>query len=167
MSWNWRNRKARLLLGVALVACVFALAHPLLAHAGYPLARQGGVALGFGARYTSADATASTTHHGTDITAEAGARVLAPFAGMVTFSGRVPGVGGATVRAVTISTSSGTVTLLPLESSAVAKGDSLAEGDVVGTLASNGDGSSAGTHLHVGIKRGDLYVDPMSLLSLP
>ena len=167
MSWNWRNRKSRLLLGVALVACMLALVRPLIAHAGYPLATQGRVALGFGASYTSAEATSSATHHGTDIAAETGARILAPFAGTVTFSGRVPAVGGGTVRAVTISTSSGTVTLLPLASSLVTKGDVLAEGDAVGTLAGDGDGSSSGTHLHVGVKRGDLYVDPMSLLTLP
>jgi len=49
----------------------------------------------------------------------------------------------------------------------VAKGDSLAEGDAVGALAGDGDGSSAETHLHVGVRRGDLYVDPLSVLTSP
>jgi len=167
VSWNWRQRRARLLLGVALVACALALVRPLVALAAYPLASQGRVALGFGASYVSAEATASSTHRGTDITAEAGVRVLAPLAGTVTFAGRVPAVGGGTVRAVTLSTASGSITLLPFSAASVAKGDSLAEGDAVGSLAGDGDGSSAGTHLHVGVKRGDLYVDPMSVLTLP
>jgi hypothetical protein len=167
MNWNWRQRQMRLLLGVAVVACALALAGPSCAHAGWPLRDAGSTALGFGATYRAADATTSSTHRGTDICAEGGAAVLAPLAGSVTFVGRVPAVGGGTVRAVTIATANGSVTLLPLSAASVSKGDSLAEGDAVGTLAESGDGSSAGAHLHVGVKRGDLYVDPLSVLALP
>ena len=167
MIWNWRQRRPRLLLGVAIVACGLAVVRPAAAHAGYPLASAARVALGFGATYHAADATSSSTHRGADLSAEAGDRVLAPFSGRVTFAGRVPAVGGGTVRAATLQTAQGAVTLLPLSSLSVAKGDELAEGDSVGTLAEGGDGSSAGTHLHVGVKRGDLYVDPMALLALP
>jgi hypothetical protein len=154
-------------LGVAVVACALALAGPSCAHAGWPLRDAGSVALRFGATYRSAEATTSSTHRGTDISAEEGASVIAPLAGSVTFVGRVPAVGGGTVRAVTIATAEGSVTLLPLSAASVSKGDSLAEGDAVGTLSESGDGSSAGAHLHVGVKRGDLYVDPLSVLALP
>jgi hypothetical protein len=167
MNWNWRQRQMRLLLGVAVVACALALALPACAHAGWPLRDAGSTALGFGATYRATEATTSSTHRGIDITAEGDAAVVAPLAGSVSFVGRVPAVGGGTVRAVTIATAQGSVTLLPLSAASVSKGDSLAEGDAVGTLAASGDGSSAGAHLHVGVKRGDLYVDPLSVLSLP
>jgi hypothetical protein len=167
MNWNMRQRRMRLLLGVAVVACALALVAPACAHAGWPLREAHSVTLGFGATYRADEATSSSTHRGIDIDAEEGAAVLAPLAGSVTFVGRVPAVGGGTVRGVTLATANGTVTLLPLASTSVAKGDSLAEGDSVGCLAESGDGSSAKTHLHVGMKRGDLYVDPLSVLSLP
>ena len=156
-----------MLLGAALLACAFALVHPTDVHAGYPLASEGRVVLGFGATYRATDATTSSTHRGVDIAAEAEARVFAPLAGTVTFAGRVPTVGGGTAEAVTISTGCGSITLLPLSDVSVAKGDLLAEGDVIGVVASTGDGSSVGTHLHVGLKRADLYVDPMPVLALP
>jgi hypothetical protein len=167
MNWNWRQRRMRLLLGVAVLACAVALAQPSCAHAGWPLRDAGSVALGFGATYRAAEATTSSTHRGIDISAESGAAVVAPLGGSVAFVGRIPAVGGGTVRAVTIATAEGSVTLLPLSAASVSKGDSLAEGDAVGTLAASGDGSSAGVHLHVGLKRGDLYVDPLSVLTLP
>jgi len=167
MIGNWRQRRARLLVAVAICSCGLALARPSIAHAGWPLSAASRVELGFGAQYRAAEATASSTHSGIDIVAQDGASVRAPLAGKVTFAGRVPAVGSGTVRAVTIATASGSVTLLPLASTAVAKGDSLAEGEALGVLAASGDGSSAGTHLHVGVKRGDLYVDPLSVLTLP
>jgi hypothetical protein len=167
MFSSLRQRRMRLLFAVALVACALALLRPFAARAGYPFASEARVALGFGATYRSADASSSSTHRGVDLAAEAGARVQAPLAGRVTFVGRVPGVGGGTVREVTIATAQGAVSLLPFASATVAKGDQLAEGDAVGTVADTGDGSSAGTHLHVGVKRGDLYVDPMGVLTLP
>ena len=157
----------RLLLGVAIVACALALVRPAAVHAGYPLVASTRVVRGFGEMYRSADATASSTHRGADLSAAAGDRVLAPFAGHVSFAGRVPAVGGGTVRAVTLQTAEGAITLLPLSRVDVAKGDDVAEGAGVGTLAENGDGSSGESHLHVGVKRGNLYVDPMSLLTLP
>lgn len=164
MGYNWRQRRMRLLLGVAIVACGIALARPAIAGAGWPLEGSGAVLLGFGASYTSTEATSASTHRGIDIAAEKGAEVRAPLAGRVTFAGRIPAAGGGTCRAVTIATDVGAVTLLPLASSRVSKGDTLAEGDAVGALAESGDGSSAGAHLHVGVKRGDLYVDPLTVL---
>jgi hypothetical protein len=167
MTWNWRQRRRRLLLGAAVLACALAVVRPPVAHAGYPLAGAAPIALGFGSTYRSAEATTSSTHRGADLSAEAGARVIAPLSGTVTFAGRVPAVGGGTVRAVTLSTAQGAITLLPLEGVSVARGSAVAEGDPVGTVASAGDGSSSETHLHVGVKRGGLYIDPLSVLTLP
>lgn len=167
MNWNWHQRRNRLLLGAAVLACALALANPGAAHAAWPLRSAGSVTLGFGATYRAAEATSSSVHHGIDVSAAEGDRVLAPLAGRVTFAGRVPAAGGGQVRAVTIATSAGSLTLMPLSSASVAKGAELAEGDDVGVLAGDGDGSSAVTHVHVGLKRGDLYVDPLSVLSAP
>jgi hypothetical protein len=83
----------------------------------------------------------------------------------VSFVGRVPGLSGGTVLAVTVSTDSGSLTLLPLDSTSVTAGAHVAEGDLVGDLAEAGDPSSAGTHLHVGMRKGDLYVDPLPLMA--
>ena len=167
MAWNGRSRRARLMLGVALLVCAITVLRPGVAHAGWPLRVRGSVVLGFGATYRAMEATSSSTHRGIDVAAETGARVLAPLEGHVTFAGRVPAVGGGTVQAVSISTAAGTVTLLPLAALSVAKGDDVGDGDVIGTVADAGDGSCAGTHLHVGIKRDDLYIDPLAVLTLP
>ena len=151
---------------VCVLAVAVALVLPSSARAGWPLAEPASVALGFGSTYSAADGTVST-HRGVDLVAEEGSTVRSPLAGTVSFAGRVPGSGGGTVLAVTISTSSGSVTLMPLASTAVRAGAEVAEGDAVGELAGGGDSSSAGAHLHVGARKGDLYVDPLSLMAPP
>lgn len=156
-----------MLLGVAMLACGVALARPGSAHAAWPLERDASVVLGFGASYRTAEATTSSTHCGADLAATAGASVRAPLAGDVTFAGYVPGIGGGRVCAVTIATGVGSLTLLPLRSASVARGAHLSAGDDVGEVAAEGDGSSAETHLHVGLKRGELYLDPLGVLSPP
>jgi len=154
--------------GVAacIVAIATALALPTSARAGWPLTTAAPVALGFGATYAASDGTPST-HRGVDIAAQAGSSVCSPLSGRVSFAGRVPGVGGGTVLAVTIATAGGSLTLMPLSSAAVKAGANLAEGDAVGQLASEGDGSSSAAHLHVGARKGDLYLDPLSLIAPP
>jgi hypothetical protein len=153
-------------LAWAVLACALLLARPVAAHAGWPLAAQGRVMLGFGAVYSAGEGD-SSRHRGTDIEAAEGDRVLAPLAGTVTFAGSVPGVGGGRVTAVTLETSRGKITLLPLEHASVSRGAQVSEGAAVGTLAGSGDGSSSGAHLHVGAREGDLYVDPLGLMAPP
>jgi hypothetical protein len=150
--------------GVCALAMMAGL--PAAAQAGWPLAGAGRVELAFGANY-SAGSGGSAQHRGVDLAAEAGERVLAPLAGTVSFAGSVPGVGGGRVVAVTIETSRGKITLLPLEHASVKRGATLAEGDAVGALAGSGDGSSAGAHVHVGARDGDLYLDPLGLMAVP
>lgn len=165
MNWDFLQRRRRLLLAAAIAACVLGLLRPTCARAGYPLTAEASVMLGFGVTYRSADATSGSVHRGVDLRTDAGARVRAPLVGQVTFVGRVPAVGGGMATAVTISTTEGAVTLLPLSAVCVSKGDKVVEGDDVGAVAAEGDGSSAGPHLHVGLKRAGLYVDPMSVLA--
>jgi hypothetical protein len=149
-----------------IAALAIALALPASARAGWPLASTAPCALGFGATYSATDGTPST-HRGADLPAAAGSTVLSPMSGRVSFAGRVPGTGGGTVLAVTIAGANSSVTLMPLSSADVKTGSELAEGEVVGALAGSGDASSAESHLHVGARKGDLYIDPLSLMAVP
>ena len=113
------------------------------------------------------------THSGADIGAAAGSAVKAPVDAVVSFVGRVPsgdaaehGGDMATMNAVSLRMSDGrTVTLMPLEDVSVTKGDAVCEGAVVGRLAARGDKSTKETHLHMGLKRGSTYYDPLSLFA--
>jgi len=156
---------ARALVALVLCGIGLVLARPQVAAGGWPLGAGARVTVPFGAVY-GADGD-SSRHRGTDLESSAGSRVLAPLAGTVAFAGKVPAVGGGRVLAVTIQTASGNVTLLPLAHADVLKGAQVAENAQIGTLASDGDGSSASTHLHVGLRKGDMYVDPMSEMAPP
>ena len=110
------------------------------------------------------DGYAAGQHRGVDVGGDAGSPVRGPAAGTVTFAGAVPIHG----RGVTILTADGyAVTLFHLESVAVAKGDVVDEGAVVGTLGSSGDPEHGVPAVHLGIRRADQqegYVDPLGLL---
>ncbi len=107
---------------------------------------------------------AAGQHRGIDLGADAGAVVVAPAAGTVTFAGTVPASG----KSVTITTADGyAVTLTHLGSFSVAAGVSLAEGDPVGTVGPSGDPELAQPYVHLGIRLAatpEGYVDPLSLL---
>jgi murein DD-endopeptidase MepM/ murein hydrolase activator NlpD len=106
------------------------------------------------------------THRGIDFAGEDGESVNAPVAGEVLFAGQVPADGGGTCGAVTLSIAGGLrLSLLPLAEVFVSEGDALGAGEALGTLAGTGDASSAAPHLHVGLRRGDLYLDPASLIA--
>lgn len=118
--------------------------------------------LGFGAAYTGG------THRGVDLFAEAGAPVSSPADAVVSFAGTVPADGGGTCGAVTLDLGDGRrVSLLPLDGVSVVEGDSVRAGDPVGAVAPSGDDSSVATHVHLGLRRGDLYLDPGALLAPP
>ncbi|MCX7900641.1 MAG: M23 family metallopeptidase, partial [Methylocystis sp.] len=103
-----------------------------------------------------------------DVALAAGTTVEAPAAGTVTFVGRVPSAHGGTVVACTIEIRDGSlVTLMPLTDVVVARGDPVAAGDTIGSLSASGDPSSPVDHVHVGMRRGELYVDPTPLLAAP
>ena len=113
------------------------------------------------------DGYAAGQHRGVDVGGDAGSPVRGPAAGTVAFAGAVPIHG----RGVTILTADGyAVTLFHLESVAVAKGDVVDEGAVVGTLGSSGDPEHGVPAVHLGIRRADQqegYVDPLGLLAGP
>lgn len=94
-------------------------------------------------------------HRGVDLAAEPGAVVRAPATGVVAFAGVVAGRGVVTVRHPDGLRSS----LEPVTAS-VAAGDQVASGDPLGEL------ESRATHpgLHWGVRRGEVYLDPLGLL---
>jgi len=160
------RRTRTVVLVVLVLACVLGLQRPEEALGGWPLAEEASVILGFGVAYSAGEGE-SSQHRGVDLEAASGTSVVAPLAGCVTFAGKVPGVGGGRVFAVTIETARGKITLLPLDGACVSRGAQVGEGDRIGELAESGDGSSSGPHLHVGAREGDLYVDPLGLIALP
>ncbi len=156
---------------VLLMAVAALLAWPGTVHAGasaWPLEHDAAIITAFGARYETASGS-SSTHRGVDLCAEPGDAVVSPCTGSVTFAGRVPAVGSSgTVLACTIERSDGVrFTLMPLEVVSVSAGQGLVAGTRVGEVASRGDASSPQSHLHVGVRRGDLYVDPLQFLVAP
>ncbi|MDY0340225.1 MAG: M23 family metallopeptidase [Coriobacteriia bacterium] len=152
-------------LSVALcvigLVSVVVVAQPAWAGGWSPPVSDASIALSFGAEYPGG------VHRGVDIPAEAGTEVVAPSAGTVTFSGTIPADGGGTCNAVTIETGEGLrISLLPLEGLYVQTGTEVCSGDAVGRLAPLGDDSSDVSHLHMGVRRGDRYIDPAPLLQL-
>lgn len=153
--------------GLVLVLAAW-LGQPLPAHADnaeWPLQVPADILVAFGGTYTGADGR-PVTHRGVDLAAESGDLVVSPSAGVVRFVGRVPAVGvSGTQLALTIERDDGLrFTLMPLGSACVALGALVDVGTAVAEVAAQGDSSSAGTHLHVGARRGELYVDPLEFL---
>ncbi|WP_444962579.1 M23 family metallopeptidase [Nocardiopsis sp. M1B1] len=99
-------------------------------------------------------------HLGVDLAAEPGREVRAAGAGRVHFAGRVAGAPLVSVAHGDLRT-----TYLPVESDLV-RGDPVAAGDVLGTLAAAPPHCPDRPCLHWGLLRGDDYLDPLSLLGL-
>ena len=99
-------------------------------------------------------------HRGVDVLSEPGQAVAAAMDGVVSFAGTVVG------RPV-ISLNHGdlTTTYEPVEAS-VSPGEFVLAGQTIGTLIS-GHTCPGDACLHWGLKRGDTYLDPLSLLEHP
>lgn len=98
-------------------------------------------------------------HRGVDLGASVGQEVLSPGAGTVTFAGDVAGRGVVTVRHPDGLRSS----LEPLVP-AVAPGDAVDAGEVVGSLSEVPGHCTPSSCLHWGVRDGDAYVNPLRLL---
>lgn len=155
------------LLAYFVVAAVFVRApFGVAAELIWPIEGPAESMLAFGAGYAAGGSTA--IHRGLDLAAPSGAAVLAPAAGTVTFVGSVPGVGGGTVTAATIDVGSGiSVTLLPLSAVTARRGQAVGTGERIAEVAESGDASSASPHLHVGVRKQDVYLDPATVLAPP
>lgn len=101
-------------------------------------------------------------HRGVDLTAPAGTPVRAAAAGRVSFAGRVAGKGVVSVELTGTGDPPLRTTYEPVRAS-VKKGDEVEAGEVVGTLEATAS-HCTGTCLHWGLRRGDAYLDPLSLL---
>lgn len=153
--------------GLILVGVLFTgRAAAIGAEPGWPLPTAAPVSLGFGASYLS-ETGSSSVHRGVDLAAPAGTAVSGVLAGTVTFAGRVPAGEGATTIAVTVESGDVRLTYMPLSETVVSAGDVLSAATRIGTLAATGDRSSGESHLHLGARRGSLYIDPMPFLLLP
>jgi murein DD-endopeptidase MepM/ murein hydrolase activator NlpD len=128
-----------------------------------PARASSGHMTGFWAVY-AAPGGAERVHHGVDAAWPAGSAVPAPCEGIVTFAGRTPGIGGGSMMAVTIETAQGLLSVMPLSELAVRQGDAVAAGSGLGTLSASGDASSAEPHVHLGLRRDGVYVDPTALI---
>lgn len=110
------------------------------------------------------DPYAGGQHRGADIAAPSGTPVRAPAAGIVSFTGSVPGGG----RAVTVQTADGySVTLVHLGSIAVARESLIGEGATVGTIGPSGDAEHEEPYVHLGIRvtsDPNGYLDPIAML---
>ncbi|WP_369273678.1 murein hydrolase activator EnvC [Streptomyces sp. R11] len=101
-------------------------------------------------------------HRGVDLGTPAGSPVRAVAAGRVSFAGRVAGKGVLSVELAGTGDPPLRTTYEPVRA-AVKKGAEVAAGDVVGTVEATGS-HCTGTCVHWGLRRGDTYLDPLSLL---
>lgn len=131
-------------------------------------AEPAGCALGFGDRYDSQGR--GMVHHGVDLVAAPGAAVRAAAGGTVVFVGEVPAsdsTSAPVMTAMTVELCDGRhLTLMPLDTVCVGEGDHVMPGQQLARLAVEGDVSTDETHLHVGLRSGDRYEDPATLLGV-
>ncbi|MEW2067575.1 M23 family metallopeptidase [Streptomyces sp. NPDC007346] len=101
-------------------------------------------------------------HRGVDLAARPGTTVLAAATGRVSFAGRVAGRGVLVVELTGSGAPPLRTTYEPVRA-LVEKGDVVAAGRAVGVLEAGPFHCAAGC-LHWGLRRGDAYLDPLSLL---
>jgi murein DD-endopeptidase MepM/ murein hydrolase activator NlpD len=100
-------------------------------------------------------------HRGVDLSTAPAERVRAAGAGTVVFAGEVAGRG-----VVSLAHPGGLRTTYEPLTATVAVGEQVALGDPIGLLAAGHPGCPAPACLHWGLRRGDLYLDPLALLGL-
>lgn len=98
-------------------------------------------------------------HLGVDLAARQGQAVLAAAAGLVTFAGPVAGRG-----VVVIAHADGVRTEYEPVKPSVAAGDAVARGAEIATVSGEHPGCPVSSCLHWGARRGEDYIDPLSLL---
>ncbi len=101
-------------------------------------------------------------HRGVDLAAGPGARVLAAADGRVSFAGRVAGRGVLAIEVADSGSPPLRTTYEPVRS-LVEEGATVRAGQPVGVLEAGPFHCAAGC-LHWGLRRGDAYLDPLSLL---
>lgn len=98
-------------------------------------------------------------HRGVDLSAVVGAAVVAPRDGTVLVARVIAGRG-----VITVSHAGGLRTTYEPVTAAVAVGDVVRAGDVLGRVDAGHPGCPSPACLHWGLRSGDVYLDPMVLL---
>lgn len=98
-------------------------------------------------------------HRGVDLSSGTGQDVLAPAGGTVSFAGTVVDRG-----VITLAHPDGLRSSLEPVDWAVGAGAHVAPGQVIGTVQHVAGHCAPATCLHWGVRRGDDYLDPLSLL---
>ena len=101
-------------------------------------------------------------HRGVDLAGAAGEPVLAAGAGVVAFAGLVAGR-----PVVSVEHAGGLRTTYEPVQPGVAAGQAVARGSPLGVLVAGHAGCPAEACLHWGLRRGEVYLDPLSLLRPP
>ena len=101
-------------------------------------------------------------HRGVDLAGTVGQPVLAAGDGMVVFAGQVAGR-----PVVSVQHTDGLRTTYEPVQPVVAAGQAVARGTPLGVLVAGHTGCPAEGCLHWGLRRGETYLDPMSLLRPP
>jgi murein DD-endopeptidase MepM/ murein hydrolase activator NlpD len=101
-------------------------------------------------------------HRGVDLAGSPGATVLAAGDGVVAFAGTVAGR-----PVVSVDHPSGLRTTYQPVTASVGAGQAVPRGSPIGTLAEGHDGCPAAACLHWGLRRGETYLDPLTLLRPP
>jgi murein DD-endopeptidase MepM/ murein hydrolase activator NlpD len=99
-----------------------------------------------------------TGHRGVDLAAIEGEAVYAAGSGVVTYAGLVAGVG-----VVSLSHGELRTTYQPVTAT-VRAGEHVQPGEQIGTLDTTGSHCAPAPCLHWGLLRGDVYLDPTSLI---
>jgi Peptidase family M23 len=97
-------------------------------------------------------------HRGVDLLASVGQQVLAIGDGTIAFAGMVAGRGVVVVDHGELRSTYEPVT------PRVSRGEPVRAGQVIATLAAVGSHCPPAACLHLGVRRGDAYLDPLSLL---
>jgi len=156
--------RAPLLVAVVLLAAVLssvpvaAAAPPVVALWTWPLAEVPAVTRPFQPPPTPYAAG----HRGADLAGAAGQPVLAAGAGVVAFAGMVAGR-----PLVSVQHPDGLRTTYEPVQPGVAAGQVVTRGSPLGTLAAGHAGCPVEACLHWGLRRGEVYLDPLSLLRPP
>jgi murein DD-endopeptidase MepM/ murein hydrolase activator NlpD len=151
---------AFVLVGAALlVGAVFvALAPPARAAGGpwqWPLEPAPDVLTGF----VAPTGSYGPGHRGADLAADVGQPVVAAGPGVVAFAGRVAGRG-----VVSVAHHDGRRTTYEPVAATLSAGEAVGAGDVLGVVTAGPGHCLPATCLHWGLRAGDDYLDPLSLL---
>ena len=108
--------------------------------------------------FTPPTTTYGTGHRGADLPSTSGAPVRAAGAGRVSYAGLLAG------RGVVVVTHGALRTTYEPVAAAVEVGDVVPLGGLLGTLETGHDGCPRAACLHWGLRRGELYLDPVRLV---